>query len=95
MPARVLIIGTDFRDLPDCGGERVNMNRLLLAFLAFLTVIGGLTAPLLWEWASSRTQNRILAGLLITIVIVGGLALWRSTNENPSPPHVPLESRKP
>ena len=70
------------------------MNRLLLACLAFMTVIGGVSATLLWEWASSRTQNRILAGLLIAIAIVGGLALWRGTNENPSPPHVPLASRK-
>ncbi len=73
----------------------MTMNRLLLAFLAFLTVIGGVAAALLWEWASSRTQNRILAGLLIAIAITGGLALWRGTNENPSLPYVPLESRKP
>ncbi len=70
------------------------MNRLLLAFLAFMTVIGGVAVALLWVWASSTTQNRILAGLLITIAIISGLALWRSTNENPSPPHVPLESGK-
>ncbi len=71
------------------------MNRLLLAFLAFMTVIGGVAVALLWEWASSTTQNRILAGLLIAIAIVSGLALWRSTNENPSPPHVPLEKAVP
>ncbi len=74
--------------------ERVNVNRLLLAFLAFLTVIAGVAAPLLWVWASSTTQNRILVGLLVTIIVIGGLALWRSTNENPSPPHVPLKSGK-
>ncbi len=74
--------------------EGVNMDRLLLAFLAWVTVLGGIAVALLWVWASSTTQNRILAGLLIAIAIVSGLALWRSTNENPSPPHVPLESGK-
>ena len=66
--------------------ERVSMNRFLVAFLAFMTVVGGVAVVLLWEWASSTTQNRILIALLVAIIIIGGLALWRSTNENPSPP---------
>jgi sugar phosphate permease len=72
--------------------ERVNMNRLLLGFLAFMTVIGGLAVSLLWGWVSSTTQSRILVGLLVTLALIGGLAIWRSANENPSPPYVPMKS---
>ena len=75
--------------------ERVNMDRLLFAFLAWGTVIGGVAVALLWAWASSTTQNRILVGLLAIVIGVSTLGLWRCTKEDPSQPHVPTKHARP
>ncbi len=75
--------------------ERVNMDRLLLVLLAWVTVLGGVASALLWMWVSSTTQNRILAGLLAIVVGVSTLGLWRCTKENPSQPHVPTKRAVP